>query len=150
MSRNKEAKEALASQIATRLKAVAAQMKPFARSTGAAATRGVNTTRAWSAPRVERTGHVLQDSVAPKVASLLSSAAHRLDPDKPRHGRWRRPAGIATVTAAASAAVAVVQRRRKAGAASSPAQDESLSPAAETRDTLATTSTDADGQEEAS
>jgi hypothetical protein len=118
MARTMRTGQALASQTANRLKTVAAQMKPFARNASAAATRGVHATRTWGAPRIERTGQILEDSVAPKVASVLSSAAQRLDPGKPRRARWRRPAGVATVTAAASAAVAVVLRRRKPGAAS--------------------------------
>ena len=72
----------------------AARVKPLARSTRAAAGRGVHSTRAWAAPQVERTGHVLQDSVAPKVAALLSSAAERLEPEKPRRKRWPRLAAI--------------------------------------------------------
>jgi hypothetical protein len=145
MARTMRTRQALASQTANRLTAVAAQMKPFARSTRAAATRGMHATRTWGAPRLERTGQVLQDNVAPKVASALSSAAQRLDPGKPRHARWRRPAGIATVTAAASAAAAVVLRRRRPRAASSPAEQDGLAPAPETADRPATTSADADG-----
>jgi hypothetical protein len=145
MARTMKTRQALASQTAHRLTAVAAQLKPFARSTRAAATRGAHATRAWGAPRLERTGQVLQDSVAPKVASALSSAAQRLDPGKPRSARWRRPAGIATVTAAASAAAAVVLRRRKPRAASSPAEQEDLAPEAEMGDSQATTSAGADG-----
>jgi hypothetical protein len=150
MARKRETRQALASQSADRLKAVAAQMKPFARSTKAAAARGVHATRTWGAPRVERAGQVLQDSVAPKAASVLSSAAHRLDPGKPRDARWRTRAGIATVTAAASAAAALVFRRRKPRAAPSPAEPENDAATAESGDTRATAGTDADGQRGAS
>jgi hypothetical protein len=145
MARTTRTRQDLASQAASRLTAVAAQLKPFARNTRAAATRGVHATRTWGAPRLERTGQVLQDSVAPKVASALSSAAERLDPGKPRHARWHLPAGIATVTAAASAAAAVVLRRRRPRAASSPAEQDGATPAAETSDGQATPSADADG-----
>jgi hypothetical protein len=123
MARNKTSRQVTASQITNRLKVLTAHMKPAATSAGSAATRGVRATRKWSAPRVERTGQVLQDNVAPKVASALSSAAQRLDPGKPRVARWRRPAGIAAVSATASA-VAVVLRRRKPGAASSSPADQ--------------------------
>lgn len=136
----------LAGQAASGLTAVTGHMKPLASGARAAATRGVQTARTWSAPRVERTGQVLQGSVAPKIASLLSSAAQRLDPGKPRHARWSRPAGIATVAAAASAAMAVVLRRRKPGAGSSRARQDGLAPAAEMPDNLATTSADVEGQ----
>src|SRR5579859_7882879 len=93
---------------------MAAQMKPLAKSSGQAARRQLFRTRAWAAPRVERTGKVLEDTVAPKVSSMLSSAAERLDPARPKRGRWRLPVGIATaVTAAASAAAAVLRNRSK-------------------------------------
>lgn len=107
-----------------RIKPVAEQMKPLAKSTGQAARRQLFRTRAWAAPRVERTGKVLEDTVAPKVSSMLSSAAERIDPAKPKRGRWRLPVGIATaVTAAASAAAAVLRKRSKTDAAQATATD---------------------------
>ena len=150
MARTMRTRHAVTSEAANRLKATVAQMKPFAGSAKAAATRGVRATRRWGAPRIERTGQMLQDNVAPKVASLLSSAAQRLDPGKPRDARWRRSAGIATVTAAASSAAAVVLRRKKPAAASSAAEEENLASATETDDRPATTSADADGRSGAS
>jgi hypothetical protein len=103
-----------AHKAAGQIKPMAAQMKPLAKSTGHAARRQLFRTRAWAAPRVERTGKVLQDTVAPKVSAVLSSAADRIDPAKPKRGRWRLPVGIATaVTAAASAAAAVLRNRSK-------------------------------------
>jgi hypothetical protein len=105
-------------KVADQLKPMAAQVKPLAKSTGQAARRQIFRTRAWAAPQVERTGKVLQDTVAPKVHSVLSSAAERIDPAKPRGGRWRKPAGItAAVTAAASAAAAVFRNRMRANGA---------------------------------
>jgi hypothetical protein len=100
----------------------------------AAVTRAVIRARAWSAPRVERSGQVVQDSVAPKVASMLTSAAHRIDPSEPRSARWRRPAGIATAGAAASTMAAIVRRRRKPAAGSSSAEHNGV---AETHDGVA-------------
>jgi hypothetical protein len=111
-----------ARQAAAQVKPVAAQVKPLAKSSQAAARRGVHRSRAWAAPQVERTGQVLQDSVAPKVSALLSSAAQRLDPAKPSRHRWRKPAGIAMVTAAASALAAAIRNGRKSRATTSAAQ----------------------------
>jgi hypothetical protein len=119
----------------------AARMKPLARSTRAAAGRGVHSTRAWAAPQVERTGHVLQDSVAPKVAALLSSAAQRLEPEKPRRKRWPRLAAISVLTAAAGAAAALARNRRKPDVTT---QADDVTPAAQTSDGQAGTSADAD------
>ena len=103
-----------ARQTAQDAKPVAAQVKPLANDTKAAASRGLRKARAWAAPQVERTGQVIQDSVAPaarrgvrkarawaapqvdrtgqviqdtvapKVAAALHSSAQRLDPDKPK------------------------------------------------------------------
>jgi hypothetical protein len=122
MSRNKmngQAERAMdrARQAAARVKPVAAQVKPLATSTRETARRGVHRTRAWAAPQVERTGHILQENVAPKVSAMMSSAAKRIepvDPAKPRRRRWRKVVGSAAATLAASAAAVVVRNRLKA------------------------------------
>jgi hypothetical protein len=152
MSRNKETSQARdrARQAAAQLKPVAAQVKPLASSAGATAKRGARRTRTWAAPQVERAGQVLEHSVAPKVSALLSSAARRLDPGKPRHARWRTPAGLATVTATACAAAAYIRHRGKTDSATATATaaagPDGQAPAGEMRAGQATTSvgTDAD------
>jgi hypothetical protein len=108
------------------LKPVAAQMKPLAKSTGEAARRQWFRTRAWAAPRVEHTGKVLQDTVAPKVSDMLSSAAERIDPAKPKRGRWRLPVGIAAAMAAAASGAAAVIRKRSKTQTDATAEDTSV------------------------
>jgi hypothetical protein len=99
---------------ADQLKPAADQLKPLAKSTTRAARRQLLRGRAWAAPQVERSGQVLQDTVAPKVSAMLSSAAEKIDPAKPRTGRWRLPVGIvAAVAAAASAGAAILRGRTK-------------------------------------
>jgi len=71
---------------------------------------------------VERTGKALQDSVAPKVSSMLSSAAERIDPARPRHRRWKTPFGLATLTAAGGAVAAFLRSKKKANAQTSAAE----------------------------
>jgi hypothetical protein len=101
---------------AEQLRPMADQVKPLAQNTGEAARRTILRTRAWAAPQVERTGQVLQDNVAPKVSAMLSSAAQRIDPAKPKRGQWRLPVGIAAaLAAAASAAAAMLSRQKKNG-----------------------------------
>ena len=148
-----------ARQTAVDAKPVAAQVKPVAGTTAAAASRGVVIARAWAepqieragqvmqesvapaarrgvikarawaAPQVERTGQVIQDTVAPKVADALTASARRIDPGKPKRGRWPLLAGIAGLLAAAGAGVAAW---RKSMAASTPAAgEEELPPVAE-------------------
>lgn len=124
---------------------VAAWMKPLARSTGLAARRRVHRTRAWAAPQVERTGQVLQESVAPKVSALLSAAAERLEPAKPPRRRWRKLVGISMIAAAASAVAAVVRSRKKPDLTTSADADaDNGTSAAEMGNGQAVTSTDAD------
>jgi hypothetical protein len=135
-----------ARQAAAQVTPAAAELKPLARSTGAAARRRVHRTRAWAAPQVEHAGRVLQDSVAPKVSALLSSAARRLEPAKPPRRRWRKLAGISLLAAAAGAVAAVVRNRRKPEITTSAAEADAdyVTPAAEMRDGQARTSTVAD------
>jgi len=137
-----------ARQAAAQVKSAAAQLKPLARSTGAAARRRVHKTRAWAAPRAERAGQVLQDSVAPKVSALLSSAARRLEPAKPPRRRWRKLAGISMLAAAAGAVAAVIRNRRKPEVTTSAAEADAgdVTSAAEMRggQTRTSNGTDAD------
>jgi hypothetical protein len=135
--------------------AVAAQVKPVVNNTAAAASRGlrkarvwaepqveragqvmqesvapatrrgVRKARAWAAPQVERTGQVIQDTVAPKVAEALTASARRIDPGKPKRGRWRMLAGLAALLAAAGAAVAA-WRKSTAPSTTAEAADEDV------------------------
>jgi len=150
MSRSKETSQARdrVRQAATQLKPVAAQVKPLASSTGATAKRGARRTRTWAAPQVERAGQVLEHSVAPKLSALLSSAARRLDPGKPRHARWRTLAGLATVTATACAAATYIRRRGKTDSPTAAAGPDEQVPAGEMRAEQATTSAGADADHE--
>jgi hypothetical protein len=120
-----------ARQTAQAAKPVAAQMKPLANDTKAAASRGLLRARAWTAPQVHRTGQVLQDTVAPKVAAALHSTAERLDPAKPKRHSWRKAAGISALLAAAGATVAAL-RRRTAASAPAPADEDEAAPVSDT------------------
>jgi hypothetical protein len=123
-------------------------MKPFAQRTGAAAKRRVRRTRAWAAPQLERTGQVLQDSVAPTVSAWLSTAARRLEPAKPHRPRWRKLAGFSVLAAAAGAAAALVRNRTKPDSTTSAAATDAgnVAPATAMSDGQAMASTGADGQ----
>jgi hypothetical protein len=116
MSRKKPTQEAMdrARAAAAALKPVAGQIKPAAENTRAAAGRQLRRSRAWAAPKVERTGQVLQDRIAPKVAQMLTTAAERIEPAKPASGRRWRVALAAVLTAAASGAAAVFGKRKLA------------------------------------
>jgi hypothetical protein len=133
-------------RVAAQVEPVAAQIKPLAQSTGAAAIRRVRETRAWAAPRVERTGLVLQHNVAPKVSAWLSVAARRLEPAKPQRPRWRKLADISVLTAAAGAAAAFARNRKKPDSITSVAETDAgnVAPTAAASDGQAMASTDAD------
>ena len=133
-------------RVAAQVKPAAAQMKPFAQRTGAAAIGRVRRTRAWAAPRVERSGQVLQDSVAPTVSAWLSTAARRLEPAKPRRTRWRKLAGFSVLAAAAGAAAALVRHRQKPDSATPAAATDAgnMAPATAMSDGQAMASTGAD------
>jgi hypothetical protein len=113
-----------ARQAAAQLKPAAERAKPLAKSTGDAARRGILRGRAWAAPQVERSGQVLQDTVAPKVSAMLSSAAKRLDPAQPRYRRWQKPLGLATLTAAGGAVAAFLRSRRRSAESGMAAADQ--------------------------
>ena len=121
-----------ARQAAAQLKPAAERAKPVAKSMRAAARRQLLRTRAWAAPRVERSGRVVQDTVAPKVSATMSAAARRLDPAQPRQRRWRKPVGVATVTAAGGAVAAFIRNRvKKPASPASPSQAADTTPEAQ-------------------
>jgi hypothetical protein len=118
-------------QAAEAAKPVAAQVKPLANDAREAASRGVYAARAWAAPQVERTGQVLQDTVAPKVADALHSSAQKLDPGEPPHRGWRKGAAAISILLAAAAAAVATLAARKRKAESAAANGEQTEPAAE-------------------
>ncbi len=89
--------------------------------TTAAIRQGVTRSRTWAAPQVERTGQFVQQTAAPRLSALLSSAARKIEPARPLRRRWTKGAGAAGLLAAAGAAAAVLRMRRMP-AATQPAE----------------------------
>ena len=88
--------------------------------TAAWAAPRVNGARAWTAPRIERSGLAVKDTVAPKICDVLTATARRVDVAAPRPGGRCAAAALApgggggtAMSAAAGAATAIVLRRRK-------------------------------------
>jgi len=78
----------------------------------------VGRARAWMAVRAARGSVSVQETVAPRVSSMLTAAARRLDPPKQRARRWPRVlAGAAMLAAAGAAATAMMLRSRPRGLA---------------------------------
>jgi len=74
-----------------------------------AARKGIHHARIWTAPRLERTGHTLEDQVAPKMAAMLSAAAQRIEP-APARRRRRWPVLAAGLVAAAGLSATAAYR----------------------------------------
>lgn len=108
---------------AARLQPAADHGTPLARKAATAAKRQADRKRSWAASHFEQAGRVVQDSIAPKVSSLLSATARRLVPARPRRPRWPKLVGASAAAAAASAA-AVVRSRIKAAAATATTPDQ--------------------------
>jgi hypothetical protein len=76
----------------------------------------VDDARSWAAPRLERSGHAVQETLAPAISEAMISTARRLEVKPARKPRgWAKMLAVAMlIAAAASAAAAAVMRRRPA------------------------------------
>jgi hypothetical protein len=109
--------------------ALARAAVPMAKTAGTAARDGtrrtaawaaprVNGARAWTAPRIERSGLAIRDTIAPKICDTLTATARRVDVTPPLvvnvtvRRRWPKVMAGTAVLAAAGAAAALVLRRR--------------------------------------
>jgi len=99
-----------------RARRAAAQARPLTASARTAARRGIHHARIWAAPRLERTGHSLEEQVAPKVAAMLSAAARRIEPVPPRRRRRWPVLAAGLITAAGLSATAAYLLKRRATA----------------------------------
>jgi hypothetical protein len=104
--------------------AATTQVAPLAKSAQEKAGRSLLEARAWTAPRVEAGGIVVQERLAPAVSAALVTAARRIEPPKATRRRWPFiVAGVVVVGAGCAAAAQVLRSRRNAAAmaASDPA-----------------------------
>ena len=73
----------------------------------------VGRVRAWMAVRAARGSISVQETVAPRVSSVLAATARRLDPPRPQARRWPKVlAGTALLAAGAAAATAMALRSK--------------------------------------
>jgi len=94
----------------------AGQARPMAASARTAARKGIHHARIWAAPRLERTGHALEDQVAPRMAAMLSAAAQRIGPAPARRRRRWPVLAAGLITAAGLSATAAYLLKRRAAA----------------------------------
>ncbi len=91
----------------------AARMTPVLIGSGIATRRGVRNARTWMAPRLERAGHQVEKDLGPRVAAMLITASHRIEPTPVRHRvRWPMFTAGAAVVAGGGAAAAYLMTRR--------------------------------------
>lgn len=69
--------------------------------------------RAWTAPRIERGGLAIKDTLAPKISEVFVVTARRVDV-APAPRRWPRVMAGTALLVAVGVAVGVVLRRRAA------------------------------------
>ena len=109
----KAAAKAGASSARRRARRATTQVTPLAKGARVTAKQGVHDARVWAAPRVERTGHALEERVAPKLSAMLTATARRMEPAQPiRRRRWPKALLGAVVLAAGSVAAAILRSRR--------------------------------------
>ncbi len=112
--------------------AATTQVAPLARSAQEKAGRGLLGARAWTAPRVEAGGVVVQERLAPAVSAAMVTAARRIEPAKAtRRRRWPLiVVGVVVLGAGCAATAQVLRSRRNAAsmAASDPATPPPMPP----------------------
>ncbi|TMR99397.1 YtxH domain-containing protein [Nonomuraea basaltis] len=87
------------------------RMAPMADQARTATAHRIEDARYWAAPRLESAAHGFEDQVAPKVSSMLTTAARKIDPTPSRSRQW--PAFI-LVTGLAVGAIGYLFYRRNA------------------------------------
>ncbi|MDF5752971.1 hypothetical protein [Spongiactinospora sp. TRM90649] len=88
------------------------QVGPMAESARDLAASRIIEARTWAAPRLDQAAHSVEDQLAPRVSSMLSEAARKVDP-KPRRSR-RLPIMILVGGLALGAAGFMIYRKNTA------------------------------------
>ncbi|MFC3999876.1 hypothetical protein ACFOVU_28440 [Nocardiopsis sediminis] len=90
------------------------RLGPFADQARETAALRLQQARGWTAPRLEQAANRVEDTVAPRVADLLTIAAHKVEPSRARrgliaarHGRRRVPRAVVLTGVATLGAVAL-------------------------------------------
>jgi len=111
----KEADEAL-SRLQEMAREQAERIAPYAAQAKEAAALRLQQARGWTAPRLQTAAQRVEDTVAPRVAELLNTAAQKVDPTPPATSRRKLPRALVYVGigAVGLAAVYGVLRLRRA------------------------------------
>ncbi len=87
------------------------RLAPMADQAKTATAQRIEDARYWAAPRLEDAAHQVEQRLAPAVSSMLTQAAHKIDPTPPRARRWPM---IMLLAGVAVGALGVVFYRRNA------------------------------------
>ncbi|MET7459119.1 hypothetical protein [Nonomuraea sp. NPDC005501] len=74
--------------MADQAKVMADQARIMADQARFATAQRIEDARYWAAPRLEDAAHRVEDQFAPKVSSMLTAAADKIDPTPARSRRW--------------------------------------------------------------
>ncbi|MEW9556014.1 hypothetical protein [Nonomuraea sp. NPDC050783] len=75
-------------RVKTRAVNTGQRVAPMADQAKLAATHRIEDARSWAAPRLISAAHGIEDQVAPKVSSMLTNAARKIQPTPVRTRRW--------------------------------------------------------------
>jgi hypothetical protein len=125
----------------------AAQVAPLAASARITAAERLHSARAWTAPRLERSGVALQERIAPSVSAMLTRAAHRIEPKQARkRRRWPFLAVGMILAGAATAGAAVLRGRLSQGSQAQEGDPSEQPEAGEAPQQADSTAADANGR----
>lgn len=100
----------------------AERIGPAAQRAREVAALRISDARTWTAPRLERTAHYVENELGPKVGSMLHTTADKVQPAK--NGRkGRMVALILLVVGGVASAVGALARRRNGAATGMEDQD---------------------------
>lgn len=109
----KDAEEALG-RLQELAREQAERLAPYAEQAKENAAQRLTQARVWTAPRLETAAQRVEDTVAPRVAELLTAAAQKMEPTPPPRRRMPRSLAVIGVGVLGAAAVYGVLRLRQA------------------------------------
>lgn len=86
----------------------AERLSPYAAAARENAAERLIQAREWTAPRLETAAQRVEDTVAPRVAGLLTEAAHKVEPKRKRKDAKRRIPRTVLILGAGALGAAVV------------------------------------------
>ena len=91
----------------------AERIGPAAQRAREVAALRISDARAWTAPRLERTAHYVENDLGPRVGSMLHTTAHKVRPAK-TGGKRRMVALVLLVVGGVASTLGAFARRRNA------------------------------------